>query len=147
MEQYTPCGSGADHRGQRLAGNSIGPLVRLLLCWGIWHYTQIPGCGEHRVDGAVVATGDAAESSRTACVHPYHHCVVTQNFTISGEQQCRGCGSGCRSNRQSDIGVPWANTDDQSWVCEMRSCLFFVLCNGVDSCTYIYTEYSTHCVV
>ena len=64
VKQDTVFGSGRDHRGQQWTGNSVGPFVRIL-SWGIWHYTQILGCGKRRVDGAVMATseGDTAESS------------------------------------------------------------------------------------
>ena len=44
-------------------------------------------------------------------------------------------------------GVPGANIDDQSRACETRSCLPLCPCIGVDICTDIHTEYSTHCFV
>ena len=47
----------------------------------------------------------------------------------------------------TDAGVPGANIGDQSRACETRSCLFLCPCIGVDICTEIHTEYSTHCVV
>ena len=82
---------------------------RYCVWWGIWHYTQVQGCGGRCVDGAAMATpeGDTAESSsRTAWVHPYHHCVVTHNSTIPGKQHNRRCCVqcfGCRLNRQSNV--------------------------------------------
>ena len=47
----------------------------------------------------------------------------------------------------TDAGVPGVNIGDQSRACETRSCLFLCSCIGVDICTDIHTEYSTHCVV
>ena len=48
----------------------------------------------------------------------------------------------------TDAGFPGANIGDQSRACETRSCLFLCPCIGVDTCTDIHTEYSTHwCVV
>ena len=49
------------------------------------------------------------------------------------------------SKRQSTVGIPGANIGDQSQACETRSCLFWYPCIGVDICTDIHTEYSTHC--
>ena len=118
---------------------------------GIWHYTQTVGCGERRVDVAVLVTSgcDTAKSSSTSWVHLYHHRVVTYNFDISGCQNYRECAaqcSGCMSNRQSTVGGCRTNIGDQSRACEMRSCLFLYPCSGVYICTDIHIEYSTYCI-
>ncbi|CAM9860486.1 unnamed protein product [Ascophyllum nodosum] len=128
MEKDTVCGSGGDHRVQRRTGNRTDPQVRLVWC-GIWHNTQTQGCEGRHVDVAFLATSgcDAAKSSSTSWVHPYHHRLVTYNSFNGGWQHYRGCViqcSGCASNQQSNVGVPRANIGDQSRACESRPCLF-----------------------
>ena len=54
---------------------------------------------------------------------------------------------GCVSNQQSTVGVCRANIGGQSRACETRSCLFLYPYSKVYICTYIHTEYSTHCIV
>ena len=71
---------------------------------------------------------------RRAVQKAYYHCSRTTDYSVPYYYCC------------IDAGVPRANIGDQSRACETRSCLFLCPCIGVDICTDIHTEYSTHCV-
>ena len=75
------------------------------------------------------------QAIRRAVQKVCYHCSRTTDYSVPYYYCC------------IDAGVPRANIGDQSRACETRSCLFLCPCIGVDICTDIHTEYSTHCVV